>query len=145
MTAQIYPYLTFENAREAMDYYVQNFDAEIIYHQPLSKEQAESWGLDTETLSSTTFRGVFTVAGQKLICADATMTNPQSSSMVSIMLNFGDDEEEAKQLFDKLASSDDQRVTVPFGSQTVNNKIGQVVDKYGITWLICSGELMQED
>ena len=44
MTVQIYPYLTFENAKEAMDYYVQNFDAEIVYRQPLSKEQAENLG-----------------------------------------------------------------------------------------------------
>ena len=49
MTAQIYPYLTFENAKEAMDYYVQNFDAEIVYHQPLSEEQAENLGLDIDS------------------------------------------------------------------------------------------------
>ena len=67
MTAQIYPYLTFENAKEAMDYYVQNFDAEIVYHQPLSEEQAENLGLDIDSLSTTTFRGIFQVAGQKLI------------------------------------------------------------------------------
>ena len=60
--------------------------------------------------------------------------------MVSIMLNFGEDEAGAKQLFNKVASSDEQRVTIPFG-----NQVGQVVDKYGITWLICSGKLMQED
>lgn len=141
MAAQIYPYLTFENAKEAMDYYVQNFDAEIIYHQRLSKEQAENLGLDLETLDSTTFRGEFTIAGQKLICADETMANPQPSSMISIMLDFGDDVAGAKQLFEKLAGSDEQRVTIPFGNQTAENQLGQVVDKYGITWSICSGKL----
>ena len=73
------------------------------------------------------------------------MTNPQPSSMVSIMINFGEDEAGAKQLFNKVASSDEQRVTIPFGNQTADNQLGQVVDKYGITWLICSGKLMQED
>ena len=124
MTAQIYPYLTFENAKEAMDYYVQNFDAEIVYHQPLSEEQAENLGLDIDSLSTTTFRGIFQVAGQKLICADAAMTNPQPSSMVSIMLNFGEDEAGAKQLFNKVASSDEQRVTIPFGNQAAGNNKG---------------------
>lgn len=144
MTAQIYPYLTFENAKEAMDYYIQNFDAEIVYHQSLSEEQAESLGLSTDSLSSTTFRAEFTVAGQKIICADATMTNPQPSAMISLVIDFGDDEAAAKQLFNKLASSDDQRVTIPFGNQTANNQLGQVVDKYGITWLICSGKLIED-
>lgn len=138
MTAQIYPYLTFENAKEAMDYYVQNFGAQIIYHQPLSQQQAENLGLDIEKLDSTTFRGEFTIAGQKLICADATMANPQASSLVSIMLDFYDDQGAAKELFARLASSDEQRVTVPFGSQN-GGQMGQVVDKYGITWFICSG------
>ena len=44
MTAKIYPYLTFENAKEAMDYYVQNFGAQIVHHQPLSEKQAENIG-----------------------------------------------------------------------------------------------------
>lgn len=138
MTAQIYPYLTFENAKEAMDYYVRNFGAKIIDHQPLSQQQAENLGLDVDQLDSTTFRGEFTVAGQKLICADATMANPQASSLVSIMLDFYDDQGAAKELFSKLAASDEQRVTVPFGPQN-DGQMGQIVDKYGITWLICSG------
>ena len=41
MTA-IYPYLTFENAKEAMAYYEQDFGAQITYHEDLTKEQAES-------------------------------------------------------------------------------------------------------
>ncbi|MBU3829961.1 MAG: VOC family protein [Candidatus Limosilactobacillus merdavium] len=138
MTVQIYPYLTFENAKEAMDYYVQNFDAEIVYRQPLSKEQAENLGLDIDALNSTTFRGEFRIAGQKIICADATMANPQSSSMISIMVDFGDDVANAKQFFNKLSTSDDQRVTIPFGNQTAEDQIGQIVDKYGITWSIVS-------
>lgn len=66
MTVKIYPYLTFENAKEAMDYYVQNFGAEILYHQPLSEEQAENIGLSTDDLAATTAYGEFSVAGKKL-------------------------------------------------------------------------------
>ncbi|MBA2913916.1 VOC family protein [Limosilactobacillus frumenti] len=140
MAAQIYPYLTFENAKEAMDYYVQNFGATILYHQPLNQQQAEDLGLNLDNLANTTFRGAFSVAGQKLICADATMANPQASSLISIMLDFYDDEGEAKDLFKLLASSDDQRVTIPFGPQN-GGQMGQVIDKYGITWIIVTGSL----
>ena len=137
MTAKIYPYLTFKNAKEAMDYYVQTFGAEITYHQSFNKEQAENLGMatDDESLQQTTLRGEFTIAGQKVICADATMGTPQSSARVSLMLDF-DDASAARQLFDRLAGSDDQRVTVPFGDWMFNSQMGQVVDKYGITWLI---------
>lgn len=43
MTAQIYPYLTFENAKEAMDYYVQNFDAEMFITSHLVKSKRKTW------------------------------------------------------------------------------------------------------
>ena len=72
MTA-IYPYLTFENAKEAMAYYEQDFSAQITYHEALTKEQAESLGLPVDQLDQTTMRGEFMIAGQKIICADATM------------------------------------------------------------------------
>ncbi|WP_267201983.1 VOC family protein [Limosilactobacillus kribbianus] len=138
MTAKIYPYLTFENAKEAMDYYVREFGAEITYHQSLNEQQAESLGMptDREHLEKTTLRGEFTIAGQKFICADATMGTPQTSSLVSIMLSFTDDPSQARQLFNQLAQSEDQRVTVPFGDWMFGSQMGQVVDKYGITWLI---------
>ena len=45
MAAKIYPYLTFENAKVAMDYYAQYFGAEIIRRVPLTEEQAVSLGL----------------------------------------------------------------------------------------------------
>ena len=139
MTAKIYPYLTFENAKEAMDYYVQNFGAQIVHHQPLSEKQAENIGLTTDDLTATTLYGEFSIAGQRIICADATMGNPQTSTLISILLNFGDDMGGAQQLFTMLAVSDEQRVTVPFGNWMLGGMMGQVVDRYGITWLICAG------
>lgn len=140
MTASIYPYLTFQNAKEAMAYYEQDFGAEITYHQPLSEKQAESLGLPVDQLAQTTLRGEFMIAGQKIICADATMGNPQTSTLISILLDFEDDQEGARKLFDRLAESDNQRVTVPFGDWVLNDVMGQVVDKYGITWLICASK-----
>jgi PhnB protein len=140
MTATIYPYLTFQNAKEAMAYYEQDFGAKITYHQSLSKDQAESLGLPIDQLNQTTLRGEFMIAGQKIICADATMSNPQASTLISIILDFEDDREAAQGLFDRLAQSDNQRVTVPFGDWISNDLMGQIVDKYGITWLICASK-----
>lgn len=140
MTATIYPYLTFENAKEAMAYYEQDFGAKITYHQPLTEEQAESIGLPIDQLSQTTLRGEFMIAGQKIICADATMSHPQASTLISVLLDFADDVEAARQLFERLANSANQRVTVPFGDWVLDELMGQVVDKYGITWLISASK-----
>ena len=56
------------------------------------------------------------------------------------MLDFYDDEGAAKELFKLLSSSDEQRVTIPFGPQN-GGQMGQVIDKYGITWIIITGSL----
>ncbi|NGC77942.1 VOC family protein [Lactobacillus reuteri] len=139
MTA-IYPYLTFENAKEAMSYYEQEFGAQVTYHEPLTKEQAENLGMPIDQLNQTTLRGEFLIAGQKIICADATMGNPQTSTLISILLDFENEEDKARDLFNRLANSENQRVTVHFGDWVLGNVMGQIVDRYGITWLISASK-----
>jgi len=137
--AKIYPYLIFDNAKKAMDYYVDQFGAEIIAHRPLSEEQIESLGLDPDQMMDTTMQAEFSIAGQVIVCADALMSDPQVSSRVAIMLDFEDDERAAKDMFQRLSSSDQQRVTIPFGERDNDGQMGQIVDAYGITWQISAG------
>ena len=61
MAADIYPFLTFENSKQAMDYYVQEFGAEIITRTPFTEEQVQGLGLNVEDLSGTTAVGEFVV------------------------------------------------------------------------------------
>ncbi|WP_295728728.1 VOC family protein [uncultured Limosilactobacillus sp.] len=140
MAADIYPFLTFENSKEAMDYYVHEFGAEIIERTPFTEEQVQTLGLNVADLSTTTARGQFEVAGHRILCGDATMTMPQASSLVSLFLDFGGDVAAAKELFDRLAASDQQRVTLPFADHLVGRQLGQIVDKYGVTWYISGGD-----
>lgn len=143
--AAIYPYLIFDNAKRAMDYYVHQFGAEIISREPLGPDQVEAFGLHPENLAETTAHGEFRVAGQTIVCADATMANPQSSSLVSIMLDFAGDGSGARALFDRLAASGDQRVTMPYGQHPAGGALGEIVDRYGITWLISAGAVESEN
>lgn len=139
MAADIYPFITFENTKEAMDYYVQEFDAKIIDRRPFTEEQAANIGLEVDNLEETTARGEMEIAGHKILCSDAMMNTPQASSLVAIYLDFGGDEAAAKELFDKLSSSDQQRVTLPFADHLLGQRLGQVVDNYGVTWFISAG------
>lgn len=142
--ADIYPYLVFENAKEAMAYYAEQFDADIVARRPLTKARVDSYGLELTDLDETTAYGEFTIAGQTFICSDAMMAMPQTSSLVSILLDFADDNVAAADFFDHLAASDDQRVTLPFSPQPAGGQAGQIVDRYGITWLISAGFVKHE-
>lgn len=55
--ADIYPYLVFENAKEAMAYYAEQFDADIVARRPLTKAQVDSYGLELTDLDETTAYG----------------------------------------------------------------------------------------
>lgn len=139
MTAEIYPFLTFKNAKEAMNYYVQEFGASVVSRFPLTSEQANNLGLEPEDLDDTTAYGEMEIAGHLIMCSDATMLAPQASSIVSLMLDFHGDSNAAKELFDHLAASDQQKVTLPFGPHQFRDELGMIVDAYGITWMISAG------
>lgn len=137
MTAKLYPYITFANAKEALQYYQDVFGATDVFRQPVSSDQAEYYGLLDDNLENTTFHGGFSIAGTQIMCSDAFMADPQPSSLISILLDFdGDDPQEAQDLFDHVAQSDTVRVTLPYSTQSFGGKMGQFVDHYGITWAI---------
>ena len=136
MSAQVYPYLSFESAKNAIEYYTEVFFATNQYRQEISEDQAEGFGLPLGKLEDTTSHGGFTIAGAKIMCADAIMAAPQTSSRVSILLNFSqDDSNEAQALFDHVAQSQTGRVIFPISEQSFGGGLGQLVDKYGITWM----------
>lgn len=140
MTANLYPYITFTNAKEALQYYATVFDATDIFREPVSPDQAEYYGLLDTNLADTTFHGGFSVAGTHILCSDAFMADPQASSMISILLDFdaadSDDVRQAQDLFKQVTDSETVRVTLPYSTQTFGGKMGQFVDQYGITWMI---------
>ena len=136
MSAQVYPYLSFECAKSAIEYYTEVFFATKQYRKQITEAQAEGFGLPVDKLEDTTIHGGFTIAGVDIMCTDGIMDAPQTSSRVSILLDFGTDEiTEAKNLFDHVAQSQTGRVIFPISKQSFGGGLGQLVDKYGITWM----------
>ena len=107
----------------------------------MTKQKSYSIGWPVYKLNQTILRGEFMIDGQNMMWEDATMCNPQTSTLNSMLLDFEEEEDKARDLFNRLAKSDtNQRVTVPFGDWILNNVMGQIVDKYGITWLISANK-----
>jgi len=52
--AKIYPYLAFDSAKEALDYYIVVFGATDIIRLPVSPEQATQFGISPEKLADST-------------------------------------------------------------------------------------------
>ncbi|MFC6206991.1 VOC family protein [Levilactobacillus tongjiangensis] len=140
MQVKMIPYLEFENAKEAITYYQNVFDAKNAYRVSPTPEEAERLGLEpTVDLEQITMRGGFQVMGLDIQCADALMGQPTSSTQISLMIAVDEDDSASVKalsaLYQQLVKSD-VKVISPFTAQRAGGKMGQVVDAYGITWIL---------
>lgn len=140
MQAKLIPYLEFENAKEALAYYQGVFGATNVYRISPTAEEAEQYGLEPDVdLEQLTMQGGFQLLGLDVQCADALMGQPTSSTLISLMLVVDEDDSEGVKelmaLYQRLIKSD-VKVINPFADQTQGGKMGQIVDAYGITWIL---------
>ncbi|HIW71819.1 MAG TPA: VOC family protein [Candidatus Levilactobacillus faecigallinarum] len=140
MQAKMIPYLEFENAKEALAYYKGVFGATNVYRVSPTADEAEQYGLEpTVDLDRLTMRGGFQLLGLDVQCADALMGQPTSSTLISLMVVVDEDDSDSVKaltaLYQRLVKSD-VKVISPFTAQRQGGKMGQIVDAYGITWIL---------
>lgn len=138
--AQIYPYLSFENAKEALAYYEEFFGATNIRRVKVEPSQAEEFSIPLEKLDDTTMHAEFTVLGAELYCSDSFGNDVSPSKQISIMLDVNWEDEQAlkesNEFFEKLEKSRQVKISMPYEEQFWGGKMGQFDDKYGITWML---------
>ncbi len=137
---KLIPYLTFENTKNALEYYKRVFGATEVYRESPTEKQAEEMSLNPDVnLDNLTLQASFRVLGQQIFCADSFLGKPVVSSLISLMLevDLHDSESESalEGLYKQVAESEEVKVIVTFEKKSSGNKYGQVVDKYGITWI----------
>lgn len=110
----IYFYLVFENVKEVMVYYVEQFDVDIVVWCFLIKVQVDSYGLELMDLDEIIVYGEFMIVGQIFICVDVMMVMFQMFLLVLIMFDFVDDNVVVVDFFDYLVVFDDQCVMLFF-------------------------------
>lgn len=143
MQAKMIPYLEFENAKEALAYYQGVFGATNVYRVSPTADEAEQYGLEPDVdLDQLTMIGGFQILGLDVQCADALMGRPTSSTLISLMIQVDEDDSEAVKaltgLYQRLVKPD-VKVISPFTTQRQGGKMGQIVDAYGITWILREG------
>src|SRR5699024_9489440 len=142
---KLIPYLEFENAKEAIAYYQSVFGATNAYRVSPTAEEVEQFGLaPTVNLEEMTMRGGFQIMGLDIQCADALMGQPTSSTLISLMLAVDEDDSTSVKALDALYQrlvKSEVKVISPFAKQSLGGKMGQIVDAYGITWILSEQSL----
>ncbi len=138
--AQIYPYLSFENAKEALEYYEEFFGATNIRRVKVEPNQAEEFNVPLDKIDDATMHAEFRILGAELYCSDSFGNDVGPTRQISIMLDVNWEDEkalkESNDFFDKLAKSGQVEISMPYEEQFWGGKMGQFVDKYGITWML---------
>ncbi len=94
--ANIHPYLTFNNTKEALDYYKAVLGATNISRMPVAAEQAEQFGVPIEKASDLTMHSQCDILGSTIMAADNFMkVDPLVYDSVSILIDLDSEDEQA--------------------------------------------------
>lgn len=137
---KLIPYLTFENTKSALEYYKRVFGVTDVKRQAPTQKQAEEMSLNPDVnLDNLTMNSSFRILGKDVYCADSFLGKPVVSSLISLMfevdLHDSDAASELESLYKRVADSEEVKVIITFEKKSNGNKYGQVVDKYGVTWI----------
>lgn len=85
MQTKLLPYIAYPNAKEAIAYYEEAFDATNTYRLSPTSDQASQFGIPVDAdLEALTMHGGFTILGTEIQCADAfNGATPRPSSKSS--------------------------------------------------------------
>ena len=79
---ELFPYLAFEKAKDAIAYYEEVFGAKTSKRLEVSEEQAEQFGMTKEQAAEATMHAEFEVLGVKILCSDSFGRVERTSTMV---------------------------------------------------------------
>lgn len=140
---KLFPYITFENTKEAMMYYEKVFGATNLIRVPLQKEVAvKFYNFSENQIENMTLHGSFSIEDNVVICSDSFGRKTSSDGFVSILLHFNSedviDSNRLINLYNRLAESGEVVVMMPLEEQPSGEKTAILTDKYNITWLLHS-------
>lgn len=136
--AKLHAYLSFENAKESMEYYKDVFGATLLERMKMDANMAKEWGVTTDNLEDTTIHGGFVVLGNTIFCSDRFGEGEPFSSSVTLMLDFNSEDAEevaALETLYKNVTESGLEIIDPLKEQFWGGRMGIIKDKYGLTWM----------
>ena len=135
MTVRLNPYVNFDgNAREAMAFYQSVLGGELT----ISTFGEFGMSEDPADQDKVMHSHLVTPDGLDLMCSDApSHMEVEGHSGFSVSLS-GDEEDKLRGYFEGL--SEGGTVVMPFGKAPWGAVFGMFTDKFGVDWLVNSGE-----
>ncbi|QUX18231.1 glyoxalase/bleomycin resistance/extradiol dioxygenase family protein [Staphylococcus haemolyticus] len=137
---ELFPYLAFEKAKDAIAYYEEVFGATNVKRLEVSEEQAEQFGMTKEQAAEATMHAEFEVLGVKILCSDSFGRVENINNGISLLIDFDvnnqDDSDKVQQFYDKIKDHDSLDIEMPLKEQFWGGNMGAFTDKYGVRWML---------
>ena len=128
MGAQLNSYLMSEDARSQADFYVESLGGEILSLKIFDEAPGTPDAMKDKVMHLSLM-----VAGSNILMISDSFEPVSSSRSISLALTY-DIESEAREAYTKLGVGGENKY--PFALQPWGACYGEVIDKFGVTWMI---------
>lgn len=127
---ELFPYLAFEKAKDAIAYYEEVFGAKNVKRLEVSEEQAEQFGMTKEQAAEATMHAEFEVLGVKILCSDSFGRVENINNGISLLIDFDvnnqDDSDRVQQFYDEIKDHDSLDIEMPLKRTILGWKNGRL-------------------
>ncbi|MDT3987482.1 glyoxalase/bleomycin resistance/extradiol dioxygenase family protein [Staphylococcus aureus] len=139
MTA-LFPYIAFENSKEALAYYEEVFGATDVKRLEVGEEQASHFGMTKEEAQEATMHAEFEVLGVKVLCSDSFGRADKINNGISLLIDYDvnnkEDADKVEAFYEQIKDHSSIEIELPFADQFWGGKMGAFTDKYGVRWML---------
>ncbi|WP_282940542.1 VOC family protein [Paenibacillus sp. RC67] len=128
MGAQIHSYLMSEDARGQANFYIESLGGKIQFLTTFGETPGTP-----EAMKDKVMHLALTVAGMNTLMISDSFEPVSYNRSISLALTY-DDESEARKAYAHLSEGGESKY--PFALQPWGAYYGEVVDKFGVTWMI---------
>ena len=124
------PYIAFNgNCRQAIEFYKNALDAEVVFSQTVGESPVSDMGPAENIMHCTIKVGNSTI----MMCDNPRPESPSSEGNISLAIGLNDPHR-ARHLFERL--SQDGTVVMPLEKTFWAEAFGMVTDKFGVRWMV---------
>ncbi len=120
MTA-LFPYIAFENSKEALAYYEEVFGATDVKRLEVGEEQASHFGMTKEEAQEATMHAEFEVLGVKVLCSDSFGRADKINNGISLLIDYDvnnkEDADKVEAFYEQIKDHSSIEIELPFADQ----------------------------
>ena len=136
-------YFNFENSLEALEYYKNNFNAEVVTrtmgNDPIFRDMPDEYKMPEEVAKKFVMNAEFNILGKTFMVSDTMGNEPINNEGVNVCFTFdGDNDVERERItefFYKAIERGCEEV-MPLDKTEWTDLYGMFKDPFGITWMV---------